>query len=325
MNNHRTQVDFGRGGLKVSQVGLGTAPLGGMFSSVEEATSDLLIKTAIEEGITYFDTAPFYGHTKSEIRLGRGLQQAPNNGRVIVSTKVGRIMVPGVNTDPTIFRDLEPLVPVFDYSASGVRRSLEDSLKRMNLDHVDILLIHDAENHMEQAIGEAYPELEKMRSEGLISSIGIGINYSDLATRFIIETDIDIVLIAGRYTLLEQTAARDLLPAALAKNVSVLAAGVFNSGILVNPKPGATYDYAPAPLELIERTQLIHQVIKPFGVSVAAVGLQFPLRHPAIKAILTGARSAAELKANLNDFNSLVPEELFEELEKQELIEPVIY
>lgn len=323
MPNHRDLVDFGRGGLKVSQVGLGTAPLGGMFTSVEESSSDELIKTAIAEGVNYFDTAPFYGHTKSEKRLGRGLALANAQKSAIVSTKVGRILVEGEYQGPTIFRDLEPCSPVFNYTASGVRRSFEESLQRMKLDHVDILFIHDPENHMDQAIGEAYPELDKMRSEGLVKSIGVGINFSDLATRFIKETDIDVVLIAGRYTLLEQTAAKDLLPEALKRNVSVLAAGVFNSGVLVNPNEGATYDYAPASEKIINHAKALHDAIAPFGVPVSAVGLQFPLRHPAVKAILTGARNSSELKSNLSDFALDLPSEIWAELETQGLLEPI--
>ncbi|MGA0798415.1 MAG: aldo/keto reductase [Candidatus Nanopelagicales bacterium] len=323
MPNHRELVDFGRGGLRVSKVGLGTAPLGGMFSSVEESSSDDLIKTATSVGVNYFDTAPFYGHTKSEKRLGRGLHLAGAQSSAIVSTKVGRILVEGEYTGPTIFRDLEPCSPVFDYSAKGVRRSFEESLERMKLDHVDILFIHDPENHMDQAIDEAYPELDKMRSEGLVKSIGVGINFSDLATRFVRETDIDIVLIAGRYTLLEQTAAKDLLPAALERNVSVLAAGVFNSGVLVNPNDGATYDYAPASKKIIDHAKALHEAIDPFGVPVSAVGLQFPLRHPAVKAILTGARTGEELKSNLKDFAIDLPKDIWDSLETQGLIQPV--
>ena len=320
-NDH---VDFGRAGLKVSQIGIGTAPLGGMFSTVEEDVSDTLIETAIKAGINYFDTAPFYGHTKSERRLGRGLKIAGAESTAIISTKVGRVMIPGENTGPTIFRDLEPFVPVFDYSASGIRKSFEDSLERLGVDHIDILYIHEPENNMDQAIGEAYPELEKMRSEGLVKSIGIGINFSDFAHRFVVETDIDVVLIAGRYTLLEQAAQADLLPAALERNVSVLAAGIFNSGVLINPTPGATYEYQPAPEAIIKHAKAIHQVIEPFGVPVTAVGLQFPLRHPAVKAILTGVRDAQELQANLRDFQVPVPDQLWKELEEQGLIQPVI-
>jgi D-threo-aldose 1-dehydrogenase len=317
------QVSFGRAGLKISQLGIGTATLGGMFHTVEEDTSDEMIKSAINSGLNYFDTAPFYGHAKSEFRLGRGLKLAGVNNEVVISSKVGRVLVPGQNTAPTIFRDLESCVPVFDYSPSGIRKSFEASLTRLGVDHIDILYIHDPENHMDQAIGEAYPELDKMRSEGLVKSIGAGINYSDLATRFVLETDIDVLLIAGRYTLLEQTAQKDLLPAALKRNVSILAAGVFNSGVLVDPRAGATYDYAEAPTEIVNHAKALHEAIKPFGVPVSAVGLQFPLRHPAVKAIITGVRSSDELLANLTDFEKEIPEELWSDLQAQGLIQPL--
>ena len=323
MLRHGAQVDLGRAGLKISRLGLGTAPLGGMFNKVEESTSDELIKTAIEKGVTYFDTSPFYGHTKAELRLGRGLALADAQKTAVVSTKVGRVFNPGEFNGPTIFQDREAFIPIFDYSASGIRRSFEESLSRLQLDHLDILLIHDPENHMDQAISQAYPEVEKIRSEGLVKSIGVGINYSDLATRFINETDIDIVLIAGRFTLLEQTALRDLLPRALEKNVSVLAAGVFNSGILVNPNNGATYDYELANGAQIEKARAINKVVAEFSLPVAAVGLQFPLRHPAVRAVLTGARSATELNSNINAFNLELPDEIWTALESQGLIEPV--
>lgn len=323
MTNHQQLVNFGRAGLKVSQVGLGTAPLGGMFSSVQESTSDELIETAIKMGVNYFDTSPFYGHTKAEKRLGRGLAFFDANKTAIVSTKVGRVFIPGAHQGPTIFQDLEPYIPIFDYSAEGVRKSFEESLVRLGIDHIDILFIHDPENHMDQAISKAYPELEKMRSEGLIKSIGVGINYSDLATRFVKETDIDIVLIAGRFTLLDQTALDDLLPQAQKRNVSVLAAGVFNSGVLVNPVDTATYEYQQAPIEIISKARAIHQAIKPYSVPVTAVGLQFPLRHPSVKAILTGARTGAELKSNLKDFDLELPSELWSDLENQGLIQSV--
>jgi D-threo-aldose 1-dehydrogenase len=323
MSKANAQISIGRAGLQISQIGLGTAPLGGMFTTVSEETSDELIKTAISLGINYFDTAPFYGHTKSELRLGRGLKLSGASKTAIVSSKVGRVMIPGENTGPTIFRDLEPCVPVFDYSPGGIRKSFEDSLIRLGVDHLDILFIHDPENHMDQALGDAYKELDKMRSEGLVKSIGAGINFSDLATKFVLETDIDVLLIAGRYTLLEQTAQRDLLPAAHRRNVSILAAGVFNSGVLVNPQQGTTYNYDQAPNEIINHAKALHAAIKPFAVPVSAVGLQFPLRHPAVKAILTGARTATELQANVADFEKDVPDELWVALQAQGLIQPV--
>ncbi len=319
---HSEHVILGRGGLSVSRLGVGTAPLGGLFSSVPDEGIDDLIFSALDAGLTYFDTAPFYGSGSSERRIGKGLRKAPRSSFTI-STKVGRILVPGTSDEPTEYYDLDPFTPVFDYTASGIRRSFESSLERLGLDSVDILYIHDPDDHLDQAISEAYPELDKMRSEGLVASIGVGTNLAEIGTRFVQETDIDIALVAGRYTLLDQIGLAEFLPAAHRRNVSVLGAGVFNSGVLVNPVPGATYNYAPASEEILRRAVAIGEAIRPFGVSVTAAGLQFPLRHPAVKAVLTGVRTTAELHSNIADFDTEVPTELWESLEALGLIEPL--
>lgn len=319
---HSEQVSFGRGGLSVSRLGVGTAPLGGLFSSVPDDDVDDLMSSALDEGLTYFDTAPFYGSGSSERRVGKGLGKVPRSSFTI-STKVGRILVPGASDEPTEYYDLDPFTPVFDYTASGIRRSFESSLERLGLDSIDILYIHDPDDHLDQAISEAYPELDKMRGEGLVASIGVGTNIAEIGTRFVRETDIDVALVAGRYTLLDQIGLAEFLPEAHRRNVSVLGAGVFNSGVLVNPVPGATYNYAPASEEILHKARAIHEAIRPFGVSVATAGLQFPLRHPAVKAVLTGVRNTAELHSNIADFDTEVPAELWEALEAQGLIEPL--
>lgn len=319
---HSEQFSFGRGGLSVSRLGVGTAPLGGLFSSVPDDDVDDLISSALDEGLTYFDTAPFYGSGSSERRIGKGLRKVPRSSFTI-STKVGRILVPGASDEPTEYYDLDPFTPVFDYTASGIRRSFESSLERLGLDSIDILYIHDPDDHLDQAISEAYPELDKMRGEGLVASIGVGTNIAEIGTRFVRETDIDVALVAGRYTLLDQIGLAEFLPEAHRRNVSVLGAGVFNSGVLVNPVPGATYNYAPASEDILKKARAIHEVIRPFGVSVATAGLQFPLRHPAVKAVLTGVRNTAELRSNIADFDTEVPVELWEALEAQSLIEPL--
>lgn len=319
---HSEQFSFGRGGLSVSRLGVGTAPLGGLFSSVPDDDVDDLISSALDEGLTYFDTAPFYGSGSSERRIGKGLRKVPRSSFTI-STKVGRILVPGASDEPTEYYDLDPFTPVFDYTASGIRRSFESSLERLGLDSIDILYIHDPDDHLDQAISEAYPELDKMRGEGLVASIGVGTNIAEIGTRFVRETDIDVALVAGRYTLLDQIGLAEFLPEAHRRNVSVLGAGVFNSGVLVNPVPGATYNYAPASEDILHKARAIHEAIRPFGVSVATAGLQFPLRHPAVKAVLTGVRNTAELRSNIADFDTEVPVELWEALEAQSLIEPL--
>jgi D-threo-aldose 1-dehydrogenase len=322
MGLHSEQVSFGRGGLTVSSLGVGTAPLGGLFSSVPDEDVDALIARALDQGLGYFDTAPFYGSGSSERRIGKGLRKVARSSFTI-STKVGRILVPGMSDEPNEYRDLDPFTPVFDFTGSGIRRSFESSLERLGIDSVDILYIHDPDDHLDQAISEAYPELDKMRGEGLVASIGIGTNIADIGTRFVRETDIDVALVAGRYTVLDQIGLEEFLPEAHRRNVSVIGAGVFNSGVLVNPVEGATYNYAPAPQEILEKARAIHDVIRPFGVSAATVGLRFPLRHPAVKAVLTGVRNVAELDSNIRDFDADVPAELWDALEAQGLIEPL--
>lgn len=321
MSNHSEQVTFGRAGLQISRFGVGTAPLGGLFSAVPDAEVDSIITRGSQLGLTYFDTAPFYGSGSSERRVGKSLGKIPRSS-FLISTKVGRILLPGKSDEPSHFFDLDPYTPVFDYTAEGVRRSLEDSLTRLGLDSVDMLYIHDPDLYLDQAIGEAYPELDKMRSEGLVASIGVGTNLAEIGARFVRETDIDIALVAGRYTLLDQIALDEFLPLALQRNVSVVGAGVFNSGVAVNPVPGATYNYAPASEEVISRAQKIHEIIKPYGVSPAAVALQFPLRHPAVKAVLAGVRTVQELEVNVEAFDVEIPTQLWTELENLGLIDP---
>lgn len=322
MSAHEIQVDLGRGGLTVSQLGLGTAPFGGMYEGIDENVIDSIVDTALRHGITFFDTAPFYGHGSSERRLGRNLSPLDRRSFTI-STKVGRVLHPGQFEGETIFHDLEPFVPVYDYSPDGIRKSLEHSLERTGLPSVDILFIHDPDDHMDQAIAEAYPTLDAMRAEGLISSIGVGTNTTEVALRFVRETDIDVVLLAGRYTVIDQDAAGEFLPEAVRRNVSIVAGGVFNSGVLVNPHPGATFNYAPTSAEILQRVRAVHETIAAHGVSVESVGLQFPLRHPAVKTVVTGVRTTAELEANIAAFDATVPQEVWADLESAGLITPL--
>jgi D-threo-aldose 1-dehydrogenase len=219
----------------------------------------------------------------------------------VLSTKVGRLLEPagtggaGPGRDPGGFDVPATQVRRFDFSADGVRRSLEASLARLGLDRVDIALIHDPDDHGEQALREAYPALEKLRAEGMVRAIGVGMNQAELLTRFVTETDIDVVLAAGRYTLLDRSAADALLPAAQRRGVSVIAAGVFNSGLLARPEAGATYDYQAAPDSLIDRARRLEQACARFGVPLRAAAARFPLTHPAVASVLIGARSAAEV------------------------------
>ena len=240
---HNTKVEIAPG-VEISTMGIGAATFGGLFTSMSDSDAVDVVKSAFAHGINYFDTAPHYGKGTSERRLGALLNAYPRNS-YILSSKIGRLLVPTTQGADPDFADADPSVErKFDYSAQGVERSLKDSLERLGLDSIDIVFVHDPDNHADVAIKEAYPALAKMRDQGIVKAIGIGMNQIAIPTRFVKETDIDIVLLAGRYTLLDQSGAQDLLPAALAKGVSILAAGVYNSGILANPVKGATYDHA---------------------------------------------------------------------------------
>jgi D-threo-aldose 1-dehydrogenase len=300
--------------VSISQLGLGTAPLGGLYTSLDETDVASAIYAALDAGITYIDTAPHYGKGTAERRLGRYFAGFPR-ASFTLSTKVGRLLVPASNLPDNDFVDADQSVErVFDFSAAGVERSLEESLVRLGLDQVEIVFIHDPDDHADQAISQAYPALERMRSQGMIKSIGVGMNQSAIPTRFIKETDIDIVLIAGRYSLLDQSAAADLLPAALARGVDVIAAGVFNSGILANPGEGAMYNYSPADAEILRRAQVMKALLADFGIPITQAALQFPLRHPAVKAVLVGCRSGHEVRSNIESFNQEIPEDAWSAL-----------
>jgi D-threo-aldose 1-dehydrogenase len=303
-----------RTGLEISRMALGTAAFGGLYASVTNQQCFETFDAAIKSGINYLDTAPHYGKGRSEMRIAQALTSIDRSS-VVISTKVGRLLVPSSTDVDTFFLDADNSVERrFDFSAVGIRRSFEDSLRRLGTDHIDILFIHDPDDHADDAVLKAYPELEKMRSEGLIKAIGIGMNQCQIPSRMIRETDIDLVLIAGRYSLLDQSAANELLPLALERGVDVIAAGVFNSGVLANPVKGATYDYTPASDELIARAQRIRQVLDGHQISLTGAAMHFPLQHPAVKAVLVGCRSAGEVAKNIEEFDKAIPNKVWEDL-----------
>ncbi len=323
MPNHNQKISLKRTALEISRLGLGTAPLGGMFSSVSEQDSDDLIATALNLGINYIDTAPLYGHGRSEIRLGRALRAA--NSNYVLSTKVGRVLNETSSPDKEFFKDADPTKEsVYDWSAEGIKRSLEESLERLGIDHVDILLMHDCEDYLEQAINVAYPVLDDYRSQGIINAVGMGLNLCAPSIKVMQETDLDCALIAGRYTLLDQEAQEELFPLALKKNVSMIIGGVYNSGVLANPVKGAAYNYAPVSEDLLDRALAIKDFLAERGVSLTAAAIQFPLRHPAVTTVLTGSRSTEELRANVADFNTDIPDSVWSELEASGLIKPLL-
>jgi D-threo-aldose 1-dehydrogenase len=283
-----------------------------LFSEVDEDVALATIDAAWNGGIRFFDTAPLYGHGLAEERLGKALAGRPRD-EYIVATKVGRVLKPG--DDPgTIFHGIPPLRPVFDFSADGALRSLEDSLKRMGLDRVDILHVHDPDEHEHEALSGAFPALRRLRDEGVIGAVGAGMNQSAMLSRFVEQADVDCVLEAGRWSLLDRTAEADLLPAAAGRQVAVIAGGVFNSGLLADPKPGAPFDYAPAPQTLVDQALRLRTVCERHGVPLRAAALQFPQRHPAITSVVVGARTPQEIEENIALSTLELPEELWTEL-----------
>jgi D-threo-aldose 1-dehydrogenase len=289
---------LGRSRLRVTELAFGGAAIGNLFTEVDEETARAAIDAAWDGGIRTFDTAPHYGLGLSERRLGDALRHRLRQ-EYVISTKVGRLLQPVPaphGRDPEGFAVPAAQARVFDFSADGVRRSLEASLGRLGLDRVDIALIHDPDEHGEQAFREAYPALERLRAEGVVRAIGAGMNQAGMLTRFVADTDIDVVLIAGRFTLLDQSAAETLLPLALERGVAVLAGGVFNSGLLAAPAAGSHFDYREAPAALVGRALELEAACGRYGVPLRAAAARFPLRHPAVASVLIGARSAAEIR-----------------------------
>ncbi len=301
-------------GVAVTALGVGTAGIGGMYAAVSEDDALATIRHALDAGLSYLDTAPHYAQGLVEERVGKALAGVPRDSYTL-STKVGRILEDAEFPPATIFAGEVPARETrWDFSGDGVRRSLDASLTRLGLDRVDIVYLHDPDDHVEQALSEAYPALEKLRSEGVVRAIGVGMNQSAVPARFVTETDIDVVLLAGRYTLLDRSGLADLLPAAVERGRAVVIGGVFNSGLLADPRPGAPFNYFPAPDDMVARAQELRAVCERHGVPLTTAALQFPYSHPAVVSVLSGARSVAETSANLAALRSDVPEALWGEV-----------
>lgn len=273
-------------------LGLGTAPLADEEAGAEERAREA-VEAAIQAGIDYFDTAPLYGIGAAERRLGSALAGVPR-ASYSVSTKAGRRVV-GDRVE-------------YDFSADGIARSVEDSLTRLGLDRVDIVHLHDPDNHVGQTLDEAYPVLDDLRRQGVIGAIGIGMNSPEIPARFVRETDLDVVLLAGRYTLLDRSAAEDLLTAAADRGVAVIAGGIFNSGILAG---GSTYDYRPAAPEIVSRVEQLAKVCASYDVPLKAAAMRFPTTHPAVTTVLIGCATAAEVRENVELWRQPLPADLW--------------
>jgi D-threo-aldose 1-dehydrogenase len=325
---------IGRRGLQVTGLGLGTAPLGGLYRDLSDEEAFATVAAAWDAGVRYFDTAPHYGHTKAEHRLGDALRRYPRD-QYVLSTKVGRRFVP--RTTPYDgsegWQNPLPFQAIYDYTHDGILRAFEDSQQRLGIAEIDILLIHDLEpathgdkyaSYWKQLTdGGGFRALDDLRSAGAVKAVGLGVNQAAPILDALANFDIDCALLAGRYTLLEQATLNDLLPACEARGVSILLGGAFNSGILAQGVEGdLKFNYGAAPPEVIERVARLEAVCRKHDVPLAAAALQFPRAHPAVATVLTGARSADELRENVASFERPIPAALWTALHDEGLLDP---
>ncbi len=313
------KVELGRTGLHISRLGLGGVALSGAPPATDpqqttsEAEAIALIQRSLALGLNYLDTAPMYGVGQSERRYGQALRGRARDSYVL-STKVGRVLHP-----------VEPgsaeLTWSFDFSREGILRSFEASLERLGLERVDILYIHDPDNHYLQALTEAFPVLVELRAQGRVTAIGAGMNQWEMELQFAKEGHCDCFLLAGRYTLLDQTALPEFLPYCVEHHIGVVAGGPYNSGILaVGPQEGATFNYQAASAEMVAKAQRINAVCARHHVPLKAAALQFILAHPAIASVIPGARSVAEVEDNVRMVEYPIPAALWAELKREGLI-----
>ena len=353
-------VEIGRTGLRVTRLGLGTVPLGNMMGPISDEAAHAIVRRALDRSVNLIDTAPQYGSGLAERRIGEVLD-GRQPSQVVIATKVGRLLARAstarkvarvvrqaartrdyrliwhnalgvtrrmTGRDHTFplgypFEEAERAYEsYFDFSYDGALRSVESSLERLRVDRIDLLYIHDPDEHHEAAVGGAYRAIERMRSEGTVRAIGVGMNHSAPLARWVRESDIDCVLLAGRYTLLDQSGMEDLLPVATERGVTVNVGGVFNSGILADPRPGASYNYEPieAASPTLMRALKLKELCARHAVPLAAAALQFPTAHPAVGAVLTGVRSEAELDSNADLFSWPIPDALWQDLKDAELL-----
>jgi D-threo-aldose 1-dehydrogenase len=316
------KVQIGNTSLQVTRLGLGGAPLGGLLQDVQRESAVATIRRALELGINFFDTAPLYGHGKSEMRMCEGLAGTSPDTRVL-ATKVGRVLEP---VEPGTLEKDEydnpaPFKPVFDFSYDGVMRSYSESLKRLQVDRIDILHIHDADDHYDEAIKGAYPALDQLRREGKIKAVGAGMNQWEMPARFAREGNFDCFLLAGRYTLIDHTGIKELLPLCVEKQISIIIGGPYNSGILATgARPGAKFNYADAPPEIMEKVRKVEEVCEHHQVPMKAAALQFPLAHPAVAAVIPGARSVSELEENFRLISHHIPGDFWADLRAKGLL-----
>lgn len=293
-------------------VGLGCAPIGNLYEPVADAAATATVDAALERGIRFFDTAPHYGAGVSELRLGRALAGVDRDS-VAIATKVGRRVVDAAGDEVDV--GSTGAGTVGDLSRDGVLRSLEGSLRRLGTDRIDLLYLHDPED-VDEALRSALPALAELRAEGVVRAIGVGMVWTEPLTRFVREAELDVVMIAGRVTLLDRRAEADLLPAAREREVGVIAAGVFNSGILADPFGSPTFDYRPADEALTARARRMHEICERFGVRLADAAVRYALRRPPVSAVVVGARTPDEVASFADGISADLPDGLWEALDR---------
>jgi D-threo-aldose 1-dehydrogenase len=309
-----------RRGLQLTELGLGLAQFGNLYRATSDEEAAAALGEAWASGIRYFDTAPHYGLGLSERRIGALLAEKPRD-EFVISSKVGRLLVPSPETADSVDEEGGFAVPaasrrVFDFSRDGILRSVEASLDRTGLDRIDVLYLHDPDDHFEQASTEGIGALIELREQGVVSAVGAGMNQSAALAELIRRADVDLVMVAGRYTLLEQGAADDLLPLAEERGVGIVAAGVYNSGLLSSPRAtaDAKYNYETAPRQLVDRANALAEVCESHGVTLPDAALAFPLLHPAVVSVVVGGRTAEQVAGTLRRYSTPVPAALWSDL-----------
>lgn len=355
-----TRNRIGSTALEVSPLGLGTVPIGGLYQPVTDAEADTLIRRSYELGVRFFDTAPEYGSGLAESRLGKVLPELQRDEMVVATkvgrllrpisfaAKTRRVLAEsirsgdvrriasdavritrrlargGTATDVQLGAPFDKgqaaMVSYFDFSYDGVMRSVEESLARLRLDRVDMLYIHDPDHHHDEALEGAFKALDRLRGDGTVRAIGVGMNQTEMLVRFAREAAFDCFLVAGRYTLLDQEALAELIPECRQRGISIVVGGVYNSGILANPTAGAKFNYGPAPTPLVEKAQRIQAVCTRHGIPLMAAAIQFPLGNPVVAAVLTGTRSVAEIEQNVAMFQVQIPDAMWQDLRAEGLL-----
>jgi D-threo-aldose 1-dehydrogenase len=338
MNTGRTTMTainirkFGRAGFDITDMGFGAAPIGNFLRPIPEAEAGAMVERAWDAGMRYFDTAPYYGHGLSELRLGHYLRWKPRE-QFVVSSKVGRVLKAArketIDFKPWV--DAAPFKPRFDYSYDGTMRSFEDSLQRLGLGYIDILFIHDADVfthgaemqkvYFKQAMDGCYRALIELREQGLVKAIGVGVNNWEVMLDFMKAGDFDTLLVAGRYTLLEQESLNELLPLCERRGTAIVIGGGFNGGILATGAvPGAKWNYAPAPAPIMEKVKKIEAVCARHKVPLSAAALQFLLAHPAVASHVPGTRNVQQMNQNLELVAHPIPAPFWQELKAEGLL-----